>query len=84
MSSHNHENSLVKKEKARLVEDSLIRAAETGQLKTRVTDDHLKTMLEQISESKGSNSLNSSQAKVHIQRKKYFGDDDDLEDDSDL
>ena len=65
------------------MEDSLIRAAETGQLKSRVTDDHLKRMLQQISDEQDSSTLNSSKAKVQIQRKKYL-DEDDEDDDSDL
>ncbi|CAI5519837.1 unnamed protein product, partial [Closterium sp. Naga37s-1] len=42
--------ALVKPEKARAVEDLIIRGAQTGQLAERVTESRLITLLEQINE----------------------------------
>mmetsp|Transcript_16136 Transcript_16136/g.17485 ORF Transcript_16136/g.17485 Transcript_16136/m.17485 type:complete len:126 (-) Transcript_16136:2010-2387(-) len=80
--------SLVKKEKARAVEDSLIAGATNGRLKSKVSEEQLIIMLEQISGGGGSGEAEEGRggAKrgVVIQRRKYGIDDDDDEDDSDL
>lgn len=44
---------MVKPEKARGIEDMLIRMAKTGQLKRKVTEDDLVEMLHQISRQEG-------------------------------
>mmetsp|Transcript_2716 Transcript_2716/g.3733 ORF Transcript_2716/g.3733 Transcript_2716/m.3733 type:complete len:120 (-) Transcript_2716:9-368(-) len=78
--------SLVKKEKARTIEDSLIKAATNGQLKGKVTEEQLIVMLEQISgPSENSEGAKAGKKSIIIQRRKYDGiDDDDNDDDSDL
>lgn len=75
--------ALVKKEMARAVEDSVIRAATNGQLKGKVTEPQLITMLEQIS---GSESAETSapKKKITVQRRKYDMDDDDDDNDDDF
>ena len=76
--------ALVKKEHARAVEDSLIGAATNGQLKSRVSEEQLIVMLEQIS-GKSESATGSSQGRgITIQRRKTGFEDDDDDDDSDL
>ena len=77
--------SLVKKEKARAVEDALISAATNGKLQGKVTEVQLIQMLEQFSGSDSSSgSSQGGKNRVVIQRKKNNFDDDDDDDDSDL
>lgn len=76
--------SLVKKEKARLVEDSLIKAATTGALKSKVTDAQLIAMLEQLNPKDGEKGGAIGGKKgIVIQRRKYGMDDDDDDDNDD-
>lgn len=81
---------LVKKEKARAIEDTLITAATSGKLREKVTEEYLISMLEQISGGSssggdvGDNSGNFGKKKTVIQRRKYGVDDSDDEDDSDM
>mmetsp|Transcript_10582 Transcript_10582/g.9520 ORF Transcript_10582/g.9520 Transcript_10582/m.9520 type:complete len:125 (+) Transcript_10582:72-446(+) len=78
--------SLVRKDKARAVGDSIISAATNGRLKGKVTEEQLIAMLEQLSLTKDSDTTISGKSKgITIQRRKYgFDDDDDEDDDSDL
>ncbi|CAI5507376.1 unnamed protein product [Closterium sp. NIES-64] len=62
--------ALVKPEKARAVEDLIIRGAQTGQLAERVTESRLITLLEQINEQ------TQQRTKVTIQRRRSALDDD--------
>ena len=77
--------AMVKKEHARAVEDSLINAATAGQLKTRVSEEQLIVMLEQIS-GKGDSAGGSTQGSrgITIQRRKTGFEDEDDDDDGDL
>ena len=68
--------NLVRKDKARAIEDSLIKAATTGQLRNKVTDDQLVKMLEGTEE--------AGQKKVSMQRRNYGMDSDDDDNDDDL
>lgn len=70
--------AIVKPEKARKVEDSIIGAAVSGNLRGKVTEPQLIELLENIS---AGNELTKT-AKVVIQRRKYFEDEE--EDDTDL
>ncbi|KAL6070985.1 Programmed cell death protein 5 [Balamuthia mandrillaris] len=63
--------ALVKPDKARQVEDSLIRAAQTGQLGGKVDEPSLISMLGQISKAK-------KETKITFQRKRLDDDDDDF------
>ena len=63
------------------VEDTLIKAATSGQLKSQVTEAQLKTMLEQFAGEGGVGA--AARKKVVIQRRKTCDSDDD-DDDSDL
>lgn len=77
---------MVKKEHARAVEDSLINAATSGQLKTRVSEEQLIAMLEQIS-GKGSavsSTTASGRSGITIQRRKTGFEDEDDDNDDDL
>lgn len=77
--------AMVKKEHARAVEDSLINAATSGQLKSRVSEEQLIVMLEQISgKSDGAGGSSQGSRGITIQRRKTGFEDDDDEDDSDL
>ncbi|KAK9707775.1 hypothetical protein K7432_009985 [Basidiobolus ranarum] len=67
--------SIVKAEKARAVEDLLIRMAQTGQLRGKVTESHLIELLEQI------NSQQKPETKIVFNRRKF---DDDSDDEFDL
>eukprot|EP00741_Cyanophora_paradoxa_P022602 tig00000248_g21827.t1 len=60
---------LVKEEKARAVEDLLLRAAQTGQLREKVDEPRLINMLEQINES------TQKETKITIQRRRVDDDD---------
>jgi len=75
--------NLVRKEKARSVEDSLIKAAMSGQLKNKISDEQLIAMLEQIG---GGDSAEGGGGKkaVKIQRRSYGMDSDDDDNDDDL
>jgi len=74
--------AIVKREKARKVEDQLIQSATTGKLSSKVTDEQLVAILARSSEeTEGA----ATKKGVVIQRRKYgFDDDDDDDDDSDL
>ncbi|KAH0911240.1 hypothetical protein HID58_034561 [Brassica napus] len=61
--------ALVKPEKARGVEDVILRAAQMGQIVEKVSEERLITLLEQI------NSQTSKQTKVTIQRRRGVFDD---------
>ncbi|KAH9627381.1 hypothetical protein KSS87_001220 [Heliosperma pusillum] len=63
--------ALVKPEKARGVEDVVIRAAQAGQIAEKVTEERLITLLEQI------NTQTTKQTKVTIQRRRSVLEDDD-------
>ncbi|KAJ1961086.1 hypothetical protein GGI12_003445 [Dipsacomyces acuminosporus] len=68
--------AIVKPEKARAVEDMLLRMAQMGQIRNKVSEDELKEMLEQI------NAEHHTETKI-IYNRKGFGDSDD-EDEYDL
>ncbi|XP_020870729.1 DNA-binding protein DDB_G0278111 isoform X1 [Arabidopsis lyrata subsp. lyrata] len=61
--------ALVKPEKARGVEDVILRAAQMGQIVEKVSEERLITLLEQI------NSQTSKQTKVTYQRRRGVDDD---------
>ncbi|KAJ8449984.1 hypothetical protein Cgig2_029346 [Carnegiea gigantea] len=63
--------ALVKPEKARGVEDVLLRAAQMGQIVEKVSEERLITLLEQI------NTQTAKQTKVTIQRRRSVLEDDD-------
>ncbi|XP_020092499.1 DNA-binding protein DDB_G0278111 isoform X2 [Ananas comosus] len=63
--------ALVKPDKARGVEDVLLRAAQTGQISEKVSEERLISLLEQI------NTQTSKQTKVTIQRRRSVLEDDD-------
>ncbi|KAL4388478.1 hypothetical protein GQ457_09G003530 [Hibiscus cannabinus] len=63
--------ALVKPDKARGVEDVLLRAAQTGQIVEKVSEERLISILEQI------NTQTTKQTKVTIQRRRSVLDDDD-------
>ncbi|KNA25940.1 hypothetical protein SOVF_001900 [Spinacia oleracea] len=63
--------ALVKPEKARGVEDVILRAAQMGQIVEKVSEDKLISLLEQI------NTQTTKQTKVTIQRRRSVLDDDD-------
>ncbi|CAN1150281.1 Programmed cell death protein 5 [Linum perenne] len=63
--------ALVKPEKARGVEDVILRAAQMGQIVEKVSEERLISLLEQI------NTQTSKQTKVTIQRRRSVLDDDD-------
>ncbi|XP_043700575.1 DNA-binding protein DDB_G0278111 isoform X1 [Telopea speciosissima] len=63
--------ALVKPEKARGVEDVILRAAQMGQIVEKVSEEKLISLLEQI------NSQTSKQTKVTIQRRRSVLEDDD-------
>eukprot|EP01100_Stratorugosa_tubuloviscum_P011208 TRINITY_DN496_c2_g1_i2.p1 TRINITY_DN496_c2_g1~~TRINITY_DN496_c2_g1_i2.p1 ORF type:complete len:122 (+),score=67.26 TRINITY_DN496_c2_g1_i2:153-518(+) len=60
--------ALVKPEKARQVEDSIIRAAQMGALKSRIDEQRIIQMLEQMAD-------NTSKTTITIRRKNYDDDD---------
>eukprot|EP00243_Klebsormidium_subtile_P013614 TRINITY_DN9095_c0_g1_i1.p2 TRINITY_DN9095_c0_g1~~TRINITY_DN9095_c0_g1_i1.p2 ORF type:complete len:129 (+),score=41.29 TRINITY_DN9095_c0_g1_i1:570-956(+) len=62
--------ALVKPDKARGVEDLVIRMAQMGQITEKVTEDRLISLLEQINEQQ------QTRTKVTIQRRSVFDDDD--------
>ncbi|KAI9306762.1 PDCD5-related protein [Cunninghamella echinulata] len=68
---------MVKAEKARAVEDLLIRMAQTNQLRNKVTESQLIDLLEQINQQEPS----ASQTRVVFERRRF---DDDSDDDYDL
>jgi len=61
--------ALVKPDKARSIEDTVIRAAQMGQLQQQVDEPKLIQMLEQISEKK-------TETKITFNRRKYSDDED--------
>ncbi|CAL5412456.1 unnamed protein product [Camellia sinensis] len=63
--------ALVKPEKARAVEDVILRAAQMGQIVEKVSEERLITLLEQI------NTQTTKQTKVTIQRRRSVLEDDD-------
>ncbi|XP_019434534.1 PREDICTED: DNA-binding protein DDB_G0278111-like [Lupinus angustifolius] len=63
--------ALVKPEKARGVEDVILRAAQMGQIAEKVSEERLISLLEQI------NNQTSRQTKVTIQRRRNVLEDDD-------
>ncbi|PRQ29362.1 hypothetical protein RchiOBHm_Chr5g0013081 [Rosa chinensis] len=63
--------ALVKPEKARGVEDVILRAAQMGQIAEKVTEERLISLLEQI------NNQTTKQTKVTIQRRRNVLEDDD-------
>ncbi|XP_038722167.1 DNA-binding protein DDB_G0278111-like [Tripterygium wilfordii] len=63
--------ALVKPEKARGVEDVILRAAQMGQIVEKVSEERLISLLEQI------NSQTTKQTKVTIQRRRSVLEDDD-------
>ncbi|XP_065878235.1 uncharacterized protein [Euphorbia lathyris] len=63
--------ALVKPEKARSVEDVVLRAAQMGQIVEKVSEEKLISLLEQI------NTQTTKQTKVTIQRRRSVLDDDD-------
>ena len=63
--------ALVKPEKARNVEDVILRAAQLGQIAEKVSEEKLISLLEQI------NTQTTKQTKVTIQRRRSVLDDDD-------
>ncbi|XP_047972971.1 DNA-binding protein DDB_G0278111-like [Salvia hispanica] len=62
--------ALVKLEKARGVEDVILRAAQTGQIVEKVSEERLISLLEQI------NTQTTKETKVTIRRRKSVLDDD--------
>jgi programmed cell death protein 5 len=62
--------ALVKPDKARGVEDLVIRMAQMGQITEKVSEDRLISLLEQINEQQ------QSRTRVTIQRRNVFDDDD--------
>jgi len=72
---------LVRPDKARAVEDSLIRAATTGALKQKVSEEQLVAMLGQYEESQSGGG--GAKKGITIQRRKYGMDDDDDDDNDD-
>lgn len=76
--------ALVKKDKARMVEDALINAASSGKIQKKVSEEDLIAMLEKQfgDDSDAGNAV--PKKKVVIQRRKYFEDDDDDDNDDDL
>jgi programmed cell death protein 5 len=77
--------AIVKKEFTRSVEDSVINAAKSGQLKARVSEEQLIVMLEQLSGSKeGGSGVAGGKSGIIIQRRKTGFEDDDDDSDSDL
>ncbi|CAL2252138.1 unnamed protein product [Prunus armeniaca] len=63
--------ALVKPEKAKGVEDVILRAAQMGQIAEKVSEERLISLLEQI------NNQTTKQTKVTIQRRRSVLDDDD-------
>ncbi|KAG1368092.1 DNA-binding protein [Cocos nucifera] len=63
--------ALVKPDKARGVEDVLLRSAQMGQISEKVSEERLISLLEQI------NNQTSKQTKVTIQRRRSVLEDDD-------
>ncbi|GKU94240.1 hypothetical protein SLEP1_g7766 [Rubroshorea leprosula] len=63
--------ALVKPEKARGVEDVILRAAQMGQIAEKVSEEKLISLLEQI------NTQTTKQTKVTIQRRRSVLEDDD-------
>ncbi|GAB5030647.1 programmed cell death protein 5 [Nannochloropsis oceanica] len=68
--------AIVRKEKARAVEDMLLQAATSGRLGGKVTEEQLIQMLEQVS-----SQVEKKATKVTIQRRRYLDEDDDDNDD---
>ena len=76
--------ALVKKEKARAVEDSLIHAATSGQLKSLVSEEQLIKMLEQLSGGESTEGTVIKKSGITVVRRKTGFEDDDDDNDDDL
>ncbi len=75
---------LVKKDKARAVEDSLIKAATSGQLRNKVTEEALIGMLDGVAGGGGAGGeVGPVKKSISIQRRNYGMDDDDDDDNDD-
>ena len=74
---------LVKKDKARAVEDSLIKAATSGQLRSKISEEQLIGMLDGVSGAGGEEGAPAKKA-VTVQRRNYGMDSDDDDNDDDL
>eukprot|EP01032_Pedospumella_encystans_P009268 gene9268-10926_t len=75
--------SIVKKDKVRAIEDTLITAATSGKLPGRVTDEQLIALLAQ-SEGGDAAAAGGKKSSVIVQRRKYGFDEEEDDDDSDL
>lgn len=75
---------LVKKDKARAVEDSLIKAATSGQLRSKVSEEQLISMLDGVSSGAGGEDGAPPKKGVKVQRRNYGMDSDDDDNDDDL
>ncbi|CAK9111844.1 Importin subunit alpha-6 (Karyopherin subunit alpha-5) [Durusdinium trenchii] len=69
---------IVKPDVSTTVQNSLLNAARSGQLQSRVDEDQVKGMLEQVGQQK------AAASRVKIQRKTYFDEDDSDDNDDDL
>jgi len=79
--------ALVRKDTARAVEDSLIKAATSGKLAQMVSDAELIKMLDKLCGTGGGGEgegAGGPKKKITIQRRKYGIDDDDDDNDDDL
>ncbi len=74
---------LVKKDKARAVEDSLIKAATTGQLRNKVSEEALISMLDGVAGGGAEGGAEAPKKSISIQRRNYGMDDDDDDDNDD-
>ncbi|KAK7049363.1 hypothetical protein VNI00_005964 [Paramarasmius palmivorus] len=68
--------SLVSPERSRQIEGILLRMAQTGQLKGRVSENQLIELLEQMEEAQGQTTTKKST--IVYQRRRDFDDDDDF------
>jgi hypothetical protein len=75
---------LVRPEKARITEDALIKGAQNGRIKQKITEEQLIATLEQFGPDDQAAPGGGGKKGVVIQRRKYGIDDDDNDDDSDL
>ena len=75
---------LVKKDKARAVEDSLIKAATSGQLRSKVSEEQLISMLDGVNGGAGGEDGAPAKKGVKVQRRNYGMDSDDDDNDDDL
>jgi DNA-binding TFAR19-related protein (PDSD5 family) len=76
---------LVKKDKARAVEDSLIKAATSGQLRAKLSEEQLISMLDGVGGGgEGGGEGTGSKRGITTQRRNYGMDSDDDDNDDDL